>query len=155
MRREAGLLKRVRGTPLAPGTYLAAVIGSTLAAPNSFRNLSTSSSVRSFSWMAGTAAKKARAMCQGSGPVLSPSKIGPGDVKSRAKAPGGAAMRPPKGGSAFCAAGRSALRSTGTRASAARSTTRGGGWVASSPRTGSAGSGSAQRRLSLSRRTGW
>jgi ABC-2 type transport system permease protein len=30
VRREAGLLKRVRGTPLGPGTYLAAVIGSTL-----------------------------------------------------------------------------------------------------------------------------
>lgn len=28
VRREAGLLKRVRGTPLGPGTYLAAVIGS-------------------------------------------------------------------------------------------------------------------------------
>jgi ABC-2 type transport system permease protein len=31
VRREAGLLKRVRGTPLGPGTYLAAVIGSTVA----------------------------------------------------------------------------------------------------------------------------
>jgi len=30
IRREAGLLKRVRGTPLGPGTYLAAVIGSTV-----------------------------------------------------------------------------------------------------------------------------
>lgn len=30
VRREAGLLKRVRGTPLPPGTYLAAVIGSTV-----------------------------------------------------------------------------------------------------------------------------
>jgi len=30
VRREAGLLKRVRGTPLGPGTYLAAVIGSTV-----------------------------------------------------------------------------------------------------------------------------
>ena len=30
IRREAGLLKRVRGTPLSPGTYLAAVIGSTV-----------------------------------------------------------------------------------------------------------------------------
>lgn len=31
IRREAGLLKRVRGTPLGSGTYLAAVIGSTVA----------------------------------------------------------------------------------------------------------------------------
>jgi ABC-2 type transport system permease protein len=30
VRREAGLLKRVRGTPLPPATYLAAVIGSTV-----------------------------------------------------------------------------------------------------------------------------
>jgi ABC-2 type transport system permease protein len=30
IRREAGLLKRVRGTPLSPGIYLAAVIGSLL-----------------------------------------------------------------------------------------------------------------------------
>ena len=30
VRREAGLLKRVRGTPLGPGPYLAAVIGSTV-----------------------------------------------------------------------------------------------------------------------------
>lgn len=30
VRREAGLLKRVRGTPLGPGLYLAAVIGSTV-----------------------------------------------------------------------------------------------------------------------------
>ena len=30
VRREAGLLKRVRGTPLEPGTYLAAVIASTV-----------------------------------------------------------------------------------------------------------------------------
>ena len=30
VRREAGLLKRVRGTPLGPGTYLSAVIGSTV-----------------------------------------------------------------------------------------------------------------------------
>ncbi len=30
VRREAGLLKRVRGTPLGAGTYLAAVIGSTV-----------------------------------------------------------------------------------------------------------------------------
>ena len=30
VRREAGLLKRVRGTPLRPGTYLAAVISSTV-----------------------------------------------------------------------------------------------------------------------------
>jgi ABC-2 type transport system permease protein len=30
VRREAGLLKRVRGTPLGPGTYLTAVIGSTV-----------------------------------------------------------------------------------------------------------------------------
>lgn len=30
VRREAGLLKRVRGTPLSPATYLAAVIGSTV-----------------------------------------------------------------------------------------------------------------------------
>ncbi|MGH3035081.1 MAG: ABC transporter permease [Gaiellaceae bacterium] len=30
VRREAGLLKRVRGTPLAPATYLAAVIASTV-----------------------------------------------------------------------------------------------------------------------------
>jgi ABC-2 type transport system permease protein len=30
IRREAGLLKRVRGTPLGSGTYLAAVIGSTI-----------------------------------------------------------------------------------------------------------------------------
>jgi ABC-2 type transport system permease protein len=30
VRREAGLLKRVRGTPLGPGTYLAAMIGSTV-----------------------------------------------------------------------------------------------------------------------------
>jgi ABC-2 type transport system permease protein len=30
IRREAGLLKRVRGTPLGPGSYLAAVIGSTV-----------------------------------------------------------------------------------------------------------------------------
>jgi ABC-2 type transport system permease protein len=31
VRREQGLLKRVRGTPLGPATYLAAVIGSTVA----------------------------------------------------------------------------------------------------------------------------
>ena len=31
IRREQGLLKRVRGTPLSPATYLAAVIGSTVA----------------------------------------------------------------------------------------------------------------------------
>lgn len=31
VRREQGLLKRVRGTPLSPATYLAAVIGSTVA----------------------------------------------------------------------------------------------------------------------------
>jgi ABC-2 type transport system permease protein len=30
VRRESGVLKRVRGTPLPPGTYLAAVIGSTI-----------------------------------------------------------------------------------------------------------------------------
>jgi ABC-2 type transport system permease protein len=30
VRREAGLLKRVRGTPLSPATYLSAVIGSTV-----------------------------------------------------------------------------------------------------------------------------
>ena len=30
VRREAGLLKRVRGTPLTPATYLSAVIGSTV-----------------------------------------------------------------------------------------------------------------------------
>ena len=30
VRRETGVLKRVRGTPLGPGTYLAAVIGSTM-----------------------------------------------------------------------------------------------------------------------------
>ncbi len=30
VRREAGLLKRVRGTPLGPGTYMAAVIASTI-----------------------------------------------------------------------------------------------------------------------------
>jgi ABC-2 type transport system permease protein len=30
VRRESGVLKRVRGTPLPPGTYMAAVIGSTL-----------------------------------------------------------------------------------------------------------------------------
>jgi len=32
LRRESGVLKRVRGTPLPPGTYLAAVIASTLIA---------------------------------------------------------------------------------------------------------------------------
>ena len=46
MRREAGLLKRVRGTPLTPATYLSAVIGSTVVviASRSSRSFCSASS---------------------------------------------------------------------------------------------------------------
>ena len=62
----------------------------------------------------------ARAAPQGSGPRPSGSKIGPGEVKRRPKAESGAGTKPPNGGSAFCSAGSSDLRSTGSCASASR-----------------------------------
>ena len=62
----------------------------------------------------------ARAAPQGSGPRPSGSKIGPGEVKRRPKAEGGAGTKPANGGSAFCSAGSSDLRSTGRRARASR-----------------------------------
>ena len=67
-----------------------------------------------------------RAAPQGSDPVPSASKMGPGEVKRRPKAESGAGTKPPKGGFFLCRAGSSDLRRTGSRASASRSVTAAG-----------------------------